>query len=309
MPPLTRFAPSPTGPLHLGHVAAMLYVWGLAERELAGVQVRIEDHDRQRCRPRYLADLQVDLEWLQCTPCRGGAWSRQALQGHRYREALERLRAQGLVYACRCSRKDLPAVAGQNEPRYPGVCRHLGLPETPDTCLRIHLPDEEVRFFDGGLGWQTQRPAAQCGDLVLRDRHGNWTYQFCVVVDDLADRIDWVIRGADLLASTGRQLLLARALGRTDPLAFFHHPLILAADGAKLSKRDGAPPISKLRREGVSPAGVLGRAAHAVGLIPAPAPLRLAELGELFRRGVSGPLLEHPFRFGNDLVAAPFPPT
>lgn len=277
----TRFAPSPTGPLHLGHVAAMIHVWGLAQCTGATVDVRIEDHDRQRCRAEYIASVRTDLEWLGFVPARGGRWSLQSGQDERYHAALDRLHGQGMIYACRCSRRDSEPAAGGNERRYPGRCRELQLPYEPGTCLRVRLPDEDVCFHDGRHGPQSQRPAAQCGDLVLRDRHGNWTYQFAVVVDDWLDEIDWIIRGDDLLASTGRQLLLARLLGRQQPLQFVHHPLIVGPDGAKLSKREGAAPVGELRRRGVLPAEVIGQAAHRCGLLETARALTVEELSDI----------------------------
>jgi glutamyl-tRNA synthetase/glutamyl-Q tRNA(Asp) synthetase len=295
----TRFAPSPTAQLHLGHVAAVIHVWGLAARCRAAVDVRIEDHDRVRCRPEHLAALQADLEWLGFEPARGGRWSQQTLQEERYRETLSRLRDQNLVYACRCSRKDSITETGSIERRYVGTCRELHLSETSATCLRVRLPDVDVQFFDARHGWQTQRPSTQCGDPVIRDRLGQWTYQFAVVVDDLCDDIDWVIRGDDLLPSTGRQILLARLLDRRVPLAFYHHPLVVNADGSKLSKRDAAAPIRALRDAGLSPSEVIGHAAQRCGLIRDPAPMRTSELDSLFSQIEPDEVLRHPYDFGD----------
>lgn len=280
----TRFAPSPTGLLHEGHVAAMIHVWGLAARKNATVDVRIEDHDRQRCRPEYADQLRMDMEWLGFVPVNGGIWSRQSEREERFETALERLRAQELIYACRCSRKDL-SVESDTEPverRYPGTCRESALTEGPGTCLRVRLPDEMVRFHDGRHGWQTQEPVNQCGDIVVRDRHGNWTYQFAVVVDDFLDEIDGVVRGDDLLSSTGRQLLLARMLGRSQPLAFFHHPLIVNDAGIKLSKRDGAAPVRELRSKGLTAEDVIGQAAWRCGLVAEQKRLAAVDVHELF---------------------------
>ena len=132
--------------------------------------------------------------------------------------------------------------------------------------MRAVLPPTSVAFVDLLLGAVVQTPAHQCGDLLLRDGPGNWTYQFAVVVDDMAQGVNLVIRGADLLGSTGRQILLGRMLGRTEPARFLHHPLILAASGVKLSKRDRVPGIDQLRAEGRTPEDVLGMAAEATGL-------------------------------------------
>ena len=277
----TRFAPSPTGELHLGHVAAMIHVWGWADRCGSAVDLRIEDHDRQRCRPEFTAQLLADLEWLGFGPVRGGELRIQSQQTERYTQALEQLRRLGLVYSCRCSRSTLPPAEPGAEPCYPGTCRDLGWPEGPDTALRARLPDAPVRFQDDRLGPREQNPARQCGDLVLRDRHGQFTYQFAVVVDDLTDGIEWVIRGEDLLESTGRQIALARLLGGTAPRHWLHHRLIAGPDGRKLSKSEGAPPLALLRDRGLSPAEVIGLAANRVGLQPDPRPCPASEVDRL----------------------------
>ena len=296
----TRFAPSPTGQLHLGHVAAMMHVWGLAARHGAAVHVRIEDHDRQRCRPEYTAELREALAWFGFVPLNGGGWSQQSQHDERFRTVLDQLREQNLVYACRCSRKDVqlqPEATGSTERRYPGHCRELNLPEADGTVLRVRLPGDAVRFYDARHGWQTQRPSSQCGDLVIRDRLGQWTYQFVVAVDDLCDGIDWVIRGDDLLSSTGRQLLLARLLRRTAPLHFFHHPLIVNAEGTKLSKRDKAAPIGFLREQGLTSAEIIGLAASRCGLVTEPTPLRIEELADWFESWTHERLFGDPYLF------------
>jgi glutamyl-tRNA synthetase/glutamyl-Q tRNA(Asp) synthetase len=296
----TRFAPSPTGQLHLGHVAAMIHVWGLAARHNAAVHVRIEDHDRQRCRPEYTAELRDVLDGFGFVPMNGGKWSQQSEHDDRFQAALAALREQNLVYTCRCTRKDTetqPSAAGSTERRYPGNCRDLNLPEMEGMPLRVRLPDDAVRFYDARHGWQRQQPAAQCGDPVIRDRLGQWTYQFVVVVDDLHDEIDWVIRGDDLLPSTGRQLLLARLLGRTAPLHFFHHPLIVNPDGTKLSKRDAAAPVGALREQGLSPGEIIGLAACRSGLLPEPVQIRIDELAGLFDRWTMDSIFCNPYIF------------
>lgn len=264
---LTRFAPSPTGYLHLGHVANALWVWGVADALGGRVLLRIEDHDRGRCRPEYERALLEDLEWLGLRPHLGPV--RQSDAGPAYAEALASLERRGLVYACDCSRKVIAGDAGDvanEEPRYPGRCRERGLAPGPGRGLRLRLGPGVERFTDALLGEQRQEPSAQCGDLLLRDRNGNWTYQFAVVVDDLRQGIDLVIRGRDLLSSTGRQIALARLLGRERPPVFLHHPLIYRPDGAKLSKAAGDPGVRDLRAAGATPVEVLGRAAELVEL-------------------------------------------
>ena len=274
----TRFAPAPTGYLHLGHVANALYVWQTARELGASVLLRIEDHDRQRCRPEYEVALLEDLAWLGFCPAlgatdefrRGSSAYRQSDSGQFYEDALERLQAAGhLVYACDCSRKDEAAQAAPDENagvRYSGHCRERGLAPGPGRGLRVVIPATVERFEDLRLGPQRQEPALQCGDVLLRDRLGNWTYQFAVVVDDLRHGIDLVIRGEDLLDSTGRQLSLARMLGRPAPPRFLHHPLILKPGGEKLSKGNRDTSVRDLRAAGMSREQVLRRAAEAVGL-------------------------------------------
>ncbi len=260
----TRFAPAPTGYLHLGHVANALCVWGGARALGAQVLLRIEDHDRQRCRPEYTDALLEDLAWLGFEPDAPlGPPLRQSAHPERYEAAVETLRARGhQVYACDCSRKDLAEAGGDapdRETPYTGRCRDRGLVPGPGRGLRVALPAGEETFDDLALGRQRQHPSAQCGDLLLRDRLGNWTYQFAVVVDDQAQDIDLVIRGVDLLESTGRQLLLARMLGRETPPRFVHHPLIRRPGGEKLSKANRDTATRDLRSAGVTPETLFGR--------------------------------------------------
>ena len=214
---LTRFAPAPTGYLHLGHVVNAIYVWGLARARGAGVLLRVEDHDRQRCRPEYETALLDNLDWLGFVPDRfptqafrnGACESRQSERQGIYADAARRLGDQRLLYACRCSRQQITAAqpaGGADEFRYPGTCRDRGWPLATDAAWRVRMDPGEERFDDLLCGSLRQDPAAQCGDVVIRDRLGNWTYQFVASVDDDAQGVDLVVRGRDLLASTGRQI-------------------------------------------------------------------------------------------------------
>jgi glutamyl-tRNA synthetase/glutamyl-Q tRNA(Asp) synthetase len=294
--PLTRFAPSPTGYLHLGHVANAVWVWGLA-RALGGrVLLRIEDHDRGRCRPEYEGAVLDDLAWLGLEPdlgtpaeIRAGPSSyRQSDVGAGYQTALDRLGRAGLVFGCDCTRRDIASTEGDafnQETRYPGRCRARGLTLTPGIGARLRLDPQPEPFVDGRLGPQEQDPAHQCGDLLLRDRLGQWTYQFAVVVDDWRHQVDLVVRGEDLLPSTGRQLSLGRLLGRAAPPVFLHHPLIRKPGGEKLSKAAGDTGVRELRAAGTSPETVLGQAAALTGLLPRAEPIEPHDLAKLFSAG------------------------
>ena len=292
--PTTRFAPAPTGHLHLGHLVNAIYVWGIARATGGRVILRIEDHDRQRSRRSLEAALLDDLEQLGLVPdtpplagLRAGTSPyRQSDDTAPYGVAVEMLRAQGRVYSCTCARAALLAWSG---PGCPGACRARALPEdAADAALRAGLADvpdgtPDIEAFDDLLaGPQAGEPSAE-GDLTLRDRHGNWSYPLCVVVDDARQGVDLVIRGRDLLDATPRQLRLGRLLGREVQPAFLHHPLLRKPSGAKLSKADGDTGIRDLLAAGATPAQLLGFAAAAVGLIERSGPTRPAELASLFR--------------------------
>ncbi len=290
--PLTRFAPAPTGHLHLGHVVNALYVWGLARARGGRVLLRVEDHDRQRCHAEFETAILDDLDWLGLTPdvhptaafrtgrCEGRQSDRHAV----YRQAVADLAARGLVYGCRCTRRDIAAAGGAadgDELRYPGTCRSLGLPLDDGHGWRVRI-DPGVEVFDDVIhGPAAHEPSAQCGDLLLRDRLGNWTYQFAVTVDDTVQGIDLVVRGDDLLASTGRQIRLARMLGRLAPPVYAHHPLVMKSPTQKLSKRDGDSGVRDLRAAGWTPGQVFGAAAHAVGLLSSPQALSTDDLADV----------------------------
>ncbi len=289
--PLTRFAPSPTGYLHLGHVANAIHVWGVAQALNGRVLLRLEDHDRGRCRLGYEIAILEDLEWLGLEPDLGpvaefqGGRSpfRQSDNDVRYVSALQRLGAKFRVYACDCSRKDIAGDSDvpDQETRYPGYCRDRNLAMQKGQGIRVALESASEQFTDLLLGEQQQDPYAQCGDMLLKDRLGNWTYQFAVTVDDAEQNIDLVIRGQDLLASTGRQIRLARMLGRSTPPAYMHHGLIRHESGAKLSKSNRDTGVRDLRAAGMSPGRVLGTAAHLTGLIDVPRELSVRDLGNL----------------------------
>lgn len=253
---LTRFAPAPTGWLHLGHVLNAEYVWGQG----AQVILRIEDHDRERSRPEYEAGILEDLAWLGYVPDFPPV--RQSDRHAIYEDAVRRLIDRGLVYACDCTRR----MAG--EPRYGGRCRDRGLPIVDGVGWRVRMDPGVETFDDLLLGPQSQNPSEQCGDVLIRDRLNNWTYQLAATVDDFVQGIDLVIRGEDLLDSTGRQIRLARLLGRARPPAFMHHPLLMKTATQKLSKSDGDTGVRDLRARGWTIGRV--KAAARGSLIPDP---------------------------------------
>jgi glutamyl-tRNA synthetase/glutamyl-Q tRNA(Asp) synthetase len=303
---ISRFAPAPTGFLHLGHVVNAACVWRETRARGGRVLLRIEDHDRQRSRREYEAEILDDLAWLGFTADEPPV--RQSERGEIYERALQQLRRQGRVYACNCSRAEItrdvdatrvgapfPAAAraeseraparradaplaprrqgarvGRPErpplqSRYPGTCRDRGLTEAPGLGIRVRLDDTVERFVDLRHGPQEQQPSAQCGDLLVKDRDGNWTYQFAATVDDFVQGVTLVVRGDDLLASTGRQIQLARLLGRAEPPQFLHHQLIMKSPGQKLSKSDGDTGIRELRAMGWTPRQVIDHALSLAG--------------------------------------------
>jgi glutamyl-Q tRNA(Asp) synthetase len=278
---VTRFAPAPTGRLHLGHVVNAVYVWGVARAAGGRVLLRIENHDRQRSRKEHEQAILEDLDWLGFTW--DGPVARQSERDAVYTTALDSLRARGLVYACECTRRDIgsSAGAGSVERTYPGTCAGKALPEGAGVGIRVRLSPAVERFDDIVKGHQEQRPFDQCGDLLVRDRDGNWTYQFAVTVDDWRQDISLVVRGEDLLASTGRQLQLARLLGRTTPPLFLHHPLVMKSPSQKLSKSDGDTSVRDLRARGWCAADVIGDAARRAGFTTARDAVTVEELATI----------------------------
>jgi len=282
--PLTRFAPAPTGFLHIGHIVNAVFVWGLARALDGGVLLRVEDHDRQRSRAHYEAALLDDLDWLGFRPDvfstdtfrAGSVEGRQSDRDAVYRKVLAPLIASGLVYACDCSRRQLETSL------YDGRCRDRGLPLADGVGWRVRVERGTEAFDDGLLGMQRQSPAEQCGDLLIRDRLGNWTYQWAATTDDTLHAIALVVRGQDLLASTGRQIYLARLLGRATPPVFAHHPLIMKSATQKMSKSDGDTGVRDLRAAGWRAPRIIGHAAWLAGLQPDTTPVTADDVARLF---------------------------
>ncbi|HUQ86629.1 MAG TPA: glutamate--tRNA ligase family protein [Vicinamibacterales bacterium] len=278
---LTRFAPAPTGFLHLGHVVNALHVWGAARAGRGEVVLRIEDHDRQRSRLEYETAIIEDLAWLGFK--HDGDVIRQRERDHIYHKAVQRLIDRGLVYGCTCTRGEIQGSGirdqgsgirdqgsgirdqGSGETRYLNTCRGKGIALGDGVGWRVIMRPGVERFDDQILGPQEQDPSGQCGDLLVRDRLGNWTYQYAVTVDDHVQRITDVIRGQDLLASTGRQIRLAKLLGRQEMPRFRHHALVMKSPAQKLSKSDHDTGIRDLRAAGWTAAKVLEKAATLMG--------------------------------------------
>jgi glutamyl-Q tRNA(Asp) synthetase len=277
--PRTRFAPSPTGYLHLGHVVNAVYVWGLAAQLGGQVLLRLETHDRIRSRPSYSQAALDDLEWLGFVPNEGPV--DQSDDGP-YAAALANLSSAGLVYACRCTRKILAGSRAGAPEIYDGRCRDLGLNDAPEHSLRLRVASTDMRLTDGRREDRHLNPYELSGDIILRDRNRHWSYHLAVTVDDLRQDVDIVVRGADLVDTTWGQVQLGQVLGRPRPAVYVHHPLILRPGGRKVSKSDGDTGVRDLRTGGASPAQVIGLAAHAAGLIPAPRSVTAAEVPSLF---------------------------
>ncbi len=265
-----RLAPSPTGALHLGGASTFLIAWLEARTRGVPLRMRVEDLDTPRVLGGAEARILDDLAWL------GLDWDgellRQSTRRAAYEAALARLDAVGKVYPCDCSRAEIARIASAphegEEVRYPGTCRDRprSRPWRRPPALRFAVDEGCVEsFVDGLLGPQTSRVDLDAGDFVLRRGDGVFAYQLAVVVDDLAMGIDHVVRGADLLSSTARQLALIRALGGHPP-EYLHAPLVVGADGARLAKRARGVCVRDHRDDGLRGDELVGKLAGALGL-------------------------------------------
>jgi len=285
-----RYAPSPTGDLHLGNARTALIAWLWARRAGGRFLLRFEDLDAGRVRPGCAREQAESLAWL------GLDWDGepvlQSARTHLYAAALDELRARGLSYECFCSRADVRRAAsaphGPEGPVYGGACRDLTSEERAqrralgrEPALRVRMQGT-VEFCDDVAGWQSQRLEAEAGDVVVRRSDGVVAYQLAVVVDDAAQGVTHVVRGADLLHSTARQLRLYGLLGLEPVPRHAHVPLLLGPDGARLSKRHGAVGLAELRAQGADPAGIVGRLAHSAGILDEPRPCAPGELVDRF---------------------------
>ncbi|MEY8282018.1 tRNA glutamyl-Q(34) synthetase GluQRS [Oscillospiraceae bacterium 52-8] len=292
-----RFAPTPSGRMHLGNLLCALLAWLSARAEGGRVVLRIEDLDAVRS-PRSYADLlEDDLRWLGLFWDEGGSSGGpdgpyyQSERTALYQAALARLEEQGLVYPCFCSRAQLHAAQAPHlsdgRVLYPGTCRNLTAQEVAQQrqhrppALRLRVPDETVSFVDRHLGPYSENLQRECGDFLIRRSDGVFAYQLAVVVDDAAMGVTQVARGADLLSSTPRQLYLYRLLGLPVP-TFAHIPLLTAPDGRRLSKRDGDLDLGAIRRRLPGPEPLLGLLGWLCGLLERPEPVYAQDLVSLF---------------------------
>ena len=276
-----RFAPSPSGRMHLGNALSAMLAWLSAKHQGSEILLRIEDLDPARSKAEYAQGIMDDFRWL------GLLWDRRATdqskRGEAYAAALRQLGQMNLIYPCYCSRDQLHAAsaphASDGRVIYAGTCRNL-TPEqravmTKKPSLRIRLPDREISFRDGLQGNVTMNLQREFGDIILR-ADGVAAYQLAVVVDDGTEGVTEVVRGRDLLSSTPVQLYLYELLGLTLP-RFYHVPMLLAPDGRRLSKRDRDLDFGYLRQH-FSPEEIIGLLGHLAGLMERWEPVSAREL-------------------------------
>lgn len=267
-----RFAPSPTGRMHLGNVFSALLSWLSAKSQRGRWLLRIEDIDRGRSRQAYADLLMDDLEWLGLTW--DGEPVYQSQRSDIYEHYFQELRQRGLTYPCYCTRADLLAAQAPHESDgrvvYPGTCRQAPRRDGVAAATRLMVPDERVTIEDGHYGTQSVDMARDVGDFIIRRKDGGWAYQLVVVVDDALMGVTEVVRGQDLLLSAPQQAWLARLLGFEAP-RFVHLPLLCNQQGQRLSKRDQSLDMASLR-ERYTAKEIVGRLAYHAGLIPQPEP-------------------------------------
>lgn len=278
-----RFAPSPSGRMHLGNIFTALLVWLDVRSNNGRLILRIEDLDPQRCSWEKAAQLVDDLQWLGLDWDEGGLQPEycQSRRGEHYRAVFARLEAAGLVYPCFCSRAQRLAASaphlGENSQADCCPCRNLSAAERRErlaagqaAAWRVKVPAERINLQDNNLGEYSENLAADCGDFIIRRSDGVFAYQLAVVADDAAMGVNRVVRGRDLLSSAPRQIWLHRVLGYAPP-SYCHVPLLLAADGKRLAKRDASLDMGSLRRSCTAPQ-LIGGLAWLAGLQPSPRP-------------------------------------
>ena len=300
-----RFAPSPTGRMHLGNVFCALLSWLSAKSKGGEWVLRIEDLDPQRSKRDYALQLMDDLQWLGLPWDGEPVW--QSQRGHIYEEYLHQLQEMGFTYPCFCTRADIMATQAPHETDgrvvYKGTCR----PKYTDAArsvptatnhispsieggvgvglatTRLIVPDCTIPFTDGHYGKHDINLAEHCGDYIIRRKDGAWAYQLAVVVDDALMGVTEIVRGRDLLLSSPQQIHL-RELLFPSPLTvdFFHHPLLCNSEGQRLCKRDKSMDLGYLRGTGITPQEIIGKLAYLAGLTDTTTPITPSELIPLF---------------------------
>lgn len=271
-----RFAPSPTGRMHLGNVFCALLSWLSAKSKGGEWVLRIEDIDPQRSKKEYALQLMDDLQWLGLPWDGEPVW--QSQRGNIYEEYLRKLTEMGLTYPCYCSRADIMATQAPHETDgrivYKGKCRQNAsattLPALPSTT-RLIVPYRTIPFTDGHYGEHSINLAEHCGDYILRRKDGAWAYQLAVVVDDALMEVTEIVRGHDLLLSSPQQIhlrdLLFSGHGNKTQV-FFHHPLLCNIQAQRLCKRDKSMDLAYLRSKGITPQEIIGKLAYLANIIP-----------------------------------------
>lgn len=280
-----RFAPSPTGRMHLGNIYSAMLAWLSARKQGGGFVLRIEDIDQQRSKEEYAEMIVNDLKWL------GFDWDEQHTQSKRfeiYEKELKKLESQELTYPCYCTRADIMATQAPHESDgrvvYKGTCRPENMKKRPDDgkqgATRLIVPDRDISFCDGLFGMQTINLARQCGDFILQRADKAWAYQLAVVTDDALMGITEVVRGRDLLLSVPQQMYLYELLGYKAP-AFTHIPLLCNEAGQRLSKRDRSLDMEHLRKSHKAEE-IIGFLAYHAKLIDRPEAVSLKDLQPIF---------------------------
>lgn len=283
-----RFAPSPSGRMHLGNLWSALLAWLSARSQGGEMVLRLEDLDPDRCTRAWCDQVMRDLEWL------GLTWDNEPVyQSERtavYAQAFRALEERGLIYPCYCTRAERLAASAPHrsdgQTIYDGRCSRLteaereALSQTRRPAWRVKVGQGPITFCDFLYGEYKEDLKTDCGDFILRRSDGVYAYQLAVVADDAAMGVTQVVRGSDLLSSTPRQIYLQRLLGLPEP-EYGHVPLLLAADGRRLAKRDRDQELGELQSRHTAPE-LLGRLAHLAGLIPEPAPITAQQLIPLF---------------------------
>lgn len=295
-----RFAPSPSGRMHLGNIFAALLSWLSAKRRGGRWILRIEDLDPQRSRPEYALLIEEDLFWLGLEFDEGGMENKgsygpylQSQRHEHYENVLKRLDEMKVLYRCMCTRSDIMATQAPHRSDgrviYSGKCRPSQTPPFTSvlstdfhrySSIRLYVPDQDIRFIDNVCGAQCVNLATECGDFVVRRADGAWAYQLAVVADDAAMGVTEVVRGNDLLLSAAQQIYLFGLLGLPAP-SYSHIPLLCNRDGQRLSKRDASLSMESLRKK-YTPDQLIGLLAYYAGILTEPEPCKPSDLLPIF---------------------------